>query len=66
MIGLDKLKYWLGSFNIGLDWLILVKIGNIVLDRLILVSIGEYWFGSVNIGLDGLNIKKYRLILVNG
>ena len=27
MIGLDQLKYWLGLVNIGLDWLISVRIG---------------------------------------
>ena len=35
---MPKLKYWLGSVNVGLDWLMSVKIGvNIGLDRLILV-----------------------------
>ena len=46
MIGLDQLKHWLGSINISLDGLILVRIG-------------YYWLGLVNIDLDGLNPKKY-------
>ena len=41
MIGLNQLKYWLGSVNIGLD-------------QLILVRIGYCWFELVNIALDWL------------
>ena len=41
MIGLDQLKYWLGSVNIGLD-------------QLILARIGYCWFELVNIALDWL------------
>ena len=45
MIGLDQLKYGLGSVNIG--W-----------DRLISVWIGYCWSRSVNINQDGLNIES--------
>ena len=48
MIGLDRLKYWSGSVNVILDWLISVWIG-------------YYWSRLVNIGLNGLNIKNFRL-----
>ena len=30
MIGLYQLKYQIGSVNIGLDWLILVRIGSLM------------------------------------
>ena len=41
MIGLDWLKYQLKSVNVGLDWFLLVWIG-------------QYWYRVVIIGLDQL------------
>ena len=51
MIDLDQLNYWFGSVNIGVDWLISVRIG-------------YSWERLVNIGLDGINSKRYWLKLI--
>ena len=64
-------KYWLGSVNIGLDWLCQSRSVNISLDGL---NVKEYQLISVRIGLYQLkcwlrltNINQYldRIILTN-